>query len=156
MSMNPALDRLAETPVLRIEAWVDPVVEALGYALRDPYVELYLGCSIGPTSLMLLRRVGLGFAERPEGFDLDVAETAKALGVGAGLSRNSPFWRSVGRLVFWDLAQIRGDHTLAVRRSVAPLPQRLVRRLPPSLQRSHALTAARRERPDRSPTTAVS
>jgi len=110
----------------------------VGYGLRDDYVEAYLAGILGPTSILLLRRVGIGFALHPDGFALDVAETAAALGLGAGLGRNSPWWRTVRRLTGFGFAQVRGAEILAVRRAVAPLPERLVRRLPATLQRTHA------------------
>jgi hypothetical protein len=93
---------------------------------------------------VLLRRVGLGFTRCPDGFHLDVADTATALGLGAGLGRNSPWWRTVGRLVNFGYAAVRGPESLAVRRAVAPLPEHLVRRLPASLQRTHAVALAQR------------
>jgi hypothetical protein len=146
MTLPTDIDRLINSPILTIEPWADAVVESVGYGLRDFYVEAYLGPVIGPTCLVLLRRLGLGFALDPEGFTLDVAETAAGLGVGATLGRNSAWWRSVGRLMDFGVATVRGPGTLAVRRSVAPLPQRLVRRLPAPLQRSHALALTARER----------
>ena len=138
---NPsALDRLPAT--LRIVPWADPVVEAFGFGLRDPYVEEIIAAHVGPTGCLFLRRVGLGFALRPEGFSLDVAETAAALGIGSTLGRNGPWWLTLGRLIRFGFARQCGTDTLAVRRVVAPLPQRAVERLPASLQRAHGHAVA--------------
>ena len=135
MTIPPELDHLPVT--LRIVPWFDPVVEAFGFGLRDPYVEQIIAAHVGPTGVLVLRRVGLGFALHPEGFSLDVAETAAALGIGSTLGRNGPWWRTLGRLIRFGFARARGTDTLAVRRVVAPLPQRAVERLPASLQRAH-------------------
>jgi hypothetical protein len=144
MSLPAGINALVTARVLTIEPWTDPVVEAVGYPLRDPYVEIFFGSHLGPTSILLLRRVGLGFGLHPEGFVLDVAETAAALGLGAGLGRNSPWWRTVGRLARFGLAHGRGPQTLAVRRAVAPLTQSQVDRLPASLQRAHVVAVSHR------------
>ncbi len=144
MTLSSDIERLVPARVLTIEPWIDPVVEAVGYELRDAYVEVFLASVVGPTGTLLLRRVGLGFAFQPQGFALDVDDTAAALGVGAGLGRNSPWWRTVARLARFGFVAGRDGQTLAVRRAVAPLSQRSVNRLPASLQRSHALALAQR------------
>lgn len=143
MTLPPDLDALASARMLHIVPWPDPVVEAFGFGLRDPFVEQVLAAHVGPTSVLLLRRVGLGFALDPEGFALDVAEAAAALGIGAAVGRNGAWWRTLGRLTRFGYARVGGVDTLAVRRAVAPLSQRHVHRLPPTLQRAHALFVAR-------------
>ncbi len=119
------------------------MVEAVGYGLCDPFVEAFFTAHLGPTSVMLLRRIGRGFQASPEGFSLNVADTAAGLGV-ASSGRNSPWWRTISRLVYFDIAQVRGAEALAVRRALAPLPHRLLRRLPPNLQRAHERAEATR------------
>jgi len=73
----------------------------------------------------------------PAGFTLDLAETARSLGLGERHGRNSPIARSLGRIVQFDLAAHGEDGTLAVRRLVPPINRRHVRRLPPSAQAEH-------------------
>jgi len=84
-----------------------------------------------------MRRFAAGLESAPEGFDLDPADTARELGVGARGGRNSPFQRAVGRCVTFELARQPADAVLAVRRRFPPLPRRLLLRLPDSLQELH-------------------
>ena len=86
--------------VMRVVAWVDPVVDALGFDPRSDYVELFWLGVIGPSTTWLMRRLAAGLDRSPEGFTLDLIETARALGIGGhgGLgSRNSPFARTLVR-----------------------------------------------------------
>ena len=107
--------------VIRVVPWVDPVVDALGFDPRSDYVELFWLGVIGPSTTWLMRRLAAGFDRSPEGFTLDLIETARALGIGGhgGLgSRNSPFARTLVRACQFGLAQPNGTQ-LAVE---APTP----------------------------------
>lgn len=125
----------AET--LTIRPWPDPVIDSLGHDPRSHYVETYWLGILGPSTTWLLRRLVEGLEAQPAGFDLALAETARALGLGARGGRNSPFVRALTRLVQFDLAQPHGELVLAVRRKVPPLNRRQVLRLPESLQARH-------------------
>jgi hypothetical protein len=87
----------------------------------------------------LLRRVAAGLALSPEGFEIDLQETALSLGLGTTerQSRHSPFMRTLKRSIDFDMAQLRGQSTLAVRRKLPPLSRRHLVRLPVALQESH-------------------
>ncbi len=122
--------------VLVIRPWPDDVIDSLGHDPRSQYVETYWLGILGPSTTWLLRRVVAGLEASPEGFDLDLAETARCLGLGDKGGRHSPFMRALSRLVQFDLAQPRGQ-ALAVRRKVPPLNRRQVMRLPQSLQAQH-------------------
>ena len=122
---------------LRVLPWVDPVVDALGYDPRSWYVEQFWLPIAGPTATWLLRRLVARFDGEPDGFDLDLGETPRALGLGPRTGRNSPFRRALGRCVTFKLARPHGPGALAVRRRMPPLPRRSLDRLPPSLQRLH-------------------
>ena len=122
---------------LRIVRWHDPVVDAHGVPADSRYVELYWLGVIGPSSTWLLRRISYGLEAHPEGCALDLAETAKALGLGERLSTNAPLRRSLQRLCTFDLARPQGPTTLAVRTTIPPLPLRYVDQLPSGLQQSH-------------------
>ena len=122
--------------VMRVVAWVDPVVDALGFDPRSDYVELFWLGVIGPSTTWLMRRLAAGLDRSPEGFTLDLIETARALGIGGhgGLgSRNSPFARTLVRACQFGLAQPNGAQ-LAVRRRLPPLNARQLERLPTRLQ----------------------
>ncbi len=130
----------ADTPsvaVLPVRPWPDGVIDALGHDPRSAYVERFWLGILGPSTTWLLRRLAAGLEASPSGFELPLAETARTLGLGDKGGRNSPFMRSLTRLVQFDLPQPQGDPVLAVRRKVPPLSRRQVVRLPDSLQAEH-------------------
>jgi hypothetical protein len=89
MTLPSDIERLVPARVLTIEPWIDPAVEAVGYELRDAYVEVFLASVGGPTGTLLLRRVGLGFAFQPQGFALD-RRHGRRLGRGCGPGPQQP------------------------------------------------------------------
>ena len=129
---------VGETVVLR--PFVDPVVDAHGYDPRSTYVELFWLGVLGPSSVWLLRRVATGFDAWPDGFELDVQDTADALGLAAG-HRNSAFTRTVMRVVQFGMARLVDDG-IEVRRRLPPLSARHLARLPVSLRQAHRGWAA--------------
>lgn len=122
---------------IRILPLPDPVVDTLGHDPRAPYPERFWLPTLGPTALLLIRHIAHRFDRAPEGFTLDLAETARCLGLGERHGRNSPLARSLGRIVQFDLAAQEDGGTLAVRRHIPPINRRHVRRLPPSVQEEH-------------------
>jgi hypothetical protein len=125
-----------DSATLVVRPWIDPVVEAIGYDPASEYVELFWLGTLGPTATWLLRRLDAGLRAFPEGYELDLAETASALGLSFSPGSSGPFTRSLGRLVLFGLAQplARG---IAVRRKIPPLTQRQLARLPHHLRRLH-------------------
>ena len=132
-SVHPA----PEGPTLRIVQWVDPVADPHGMHPCSRYVELYWLGIIGPSTTWLLRRLNYGLEVHGDGFDLNLPETARALGLGDKMGKNSPFRRALARLITFELARAHGPGELAVRAHIPPLPLRHLSRLPESLQRSH-------------------
>lgn len=122
---------------LTVCPWPDDVIDALGFDPRSAYVETYWLGVLGPSTTWLLRRIAAGLDDHPDGFELDLADCARRLGLGDRGGRNSPFVRALTRLVQFDLAQHHGGDRLAVRRRVPPLNRRQVNRLPESLQHQH-------------------
>ncbi|HEX2214886.1 MAG TPA: hypothetical protein VHH12_15825 [Mycobacterium sp.] len=122
---------------IRILPWSDPVVDTLGHDPRSPYPERFWLPTLGPTALLLLRHIAHRFDRCPGGFTLELAETARSLGLGERHGRNSPIARSLARIVQFDLAAHGNEGTLAVRRLVPPINRRHVRRLPPAAQAEH-------------------
>jgi hypothetical protein len=98
----------------------------------------------------LLRRLSYGLEVRRDGFDIDLAETAKCLGLGGRMGKNSPFRRALQRLCTFELARPHGPGALAVRTRIPPLPLRHLSRLPEPLQTSHRrwLTEQRLSEPE--------
>ena len=127
----------APGPRVRIVPWVDPVADPHGVHPCSRYVELYWLGIIGPSTTWLLRRLNYGLELHGDPYDLHLAETARSLGLGDKLGKNSPFRRALARLVTFELARLQGPDELAVRTRIPPLPLRHLTRLPESLQRSH-------------------
>ena len=113
---------------LNICPWPDDVIDALGFDPRSSYVETFWLGILGPSTTWLMRRIATGLDESPHGFDLDLGDCARALGLGDKGGRHSPFVRALTRLVQFDLAQPHGVDRLAVRRRVTPLNRRQVNR----------------------------
>ncbi len=97
---------------------------------------------LGPSATWLLRRMAGRLEVDPEGYELDVAETAACLGLAAA-SAHSPFHRALGRLIRFAMSRPAGHTSLAVRPNVSPVPERLRRRLPPGLQEQHRIWVRR-------------
>ena len=93
-------------------------------------------------------RSPLGFDAWPDGFELDVHETADALGLAAG-HRNSAFTRTVQRIVQFGMARLGDDGALRApppptAQPAPPQPAaRLPPRRPPRLDHRDAETPAR-------------
>lgn len=133
----PSSDPEFPLSTLQIEPWLDPLVDGVGHDPRSPYVERFWLVLLGPSTSWLLRRLADRFDAEPEGYTLDLGETATAIGVGNRGGRNSPFMRSIERSCRFGAARFLGAGTLAVRRKLAPLSARQVSRLPVPLQREH-------------------
>ena len=124
--------------VLRVRPWPDEVLDQLGHDPRSSYVEDYWLGILGPSTVWLLRRLAAGFDYSAEGFDLDLSETARSLGLGDRSGRHSPFVRSINRTIQFGLSQLSGTDELSVRRRLPPLNQAQLHRLSPALQGRHA------------------
>ncbi len=122
---------------LTIQAWPDPVIDQLGHDPRSAYVERFWLGILGPSTVWLLRRLADGLDHQPDGFVLDLPETAKAIGVGMRGGRHSPFMRSIERVCRFGAARWQSPTELGVRRKLAPLTRGQIERMPPSLQVEH-------------------
>jgi len=134
-------------PTLHIVPWPDPVIDTLGHDPRSWYVEQFWLGIIGPTSTWLLRRMGARFDTDPDGYDLNLDDTARSLGLGGRDGRHSPFQRALSRCVSFHLARHHGPGALAVRRRLPPLPRRHLARLPSTLQQVHHQWLQSQDRP---------
>jgi hypothetical protein len=123
---------------LTIRPWADEVIDQLGFDPRSSYVERFWLGILGPSTTWLLRRIATGFDDRPDGFELPLAETARSLGLGDRGGRHSPFLRSVNRTIQFGMATAIGTGELLVRRRIPPLARRQIERLPPHLLEGHA------------------
>ena len=123
-------------PTLHVEPWVDPVVDALGHDPRSGYVERFWLGVLGPSAVWLLRHLADRLDAEPDGLDLDVVATGRAIGLG---SRSmTSLSHTVGRLATFGQARFEGADTLAVRRRLPSLSRRQVEHLPEPLRSEHA------------------
>ena len=120
-----------------VRPWPDGVIDALGHDPRSAYVERFWLGILGPSTTWLIRFMANRLDASPEGFDLDLASTAQALGLGARGGRHSPFMRALTRCCQFDVAEARPDGVLAVRRKLPPLTRRQIMRLSPELVAAH-------------------
>lgn len=123
--------------VLDVLPWPDDVLDHLGFDPRSEYASDYWLPVLGPSTLWLLRRTANGFDYSPEGFQLDLSETARSLGLGDRSGRNSPFVRALNRCVQFGMAQVTGPDQLAVRRRLPQLSRHHLNHLSPALRARH-------------------
>src|SRR5271156_547750 len=129
-----------ECDALTVRPWPDELIDSLGFDPRSPYVERFWLGVLGPSAAWLLRRIAAAYDAAPDGFELSLGETARALGLGDRGGRNSPFLRTVNRMIQFELAQVTGPTgagELAVRRRLPPLSRRQIVRLSPDIQAAH-------------------
>jgi hypothetical protein len=124
-------------PTIAVDAWSDPVIDQLGHDPRSAYVEKFWLPILGPSSVWLLRRLADGLDRHPEGFELDLVDTAQSLGVGMRGGRNAPLLRTFERCCRFGAARMHGTSTISVRRRLTPLTRAQTERLPNSLRHEH-------------------
>lgn len=130
-------DPVLPSETIAIEPWPDPVIDRLGHDPRSAYVERFWLPVLGPSTVWFLRRVADALDDAPDGFDLDLIDTARSLGVGMRGGRNSPMLRTIDRCCRFGAARMQGPDAIAVRRRLAPLTRVQAERLPPSLRDDH-------------------
>lgn len=131
---------IADPPAsLTLRPWPDSVLDRVGVDPRSQYVERFWLPLLGPSSVLLLRRLATELEASPDEVQLGVEATAKALGLGMRGGRSSPFLRTVQRCCQFHLTQLEEENgVLLARRKLPPLSRPQVNRLPEHLQRSHA------------------
>jgi hypothetical protein len=129
----------ALSPTFFVRPWADTLVDRVGVDPRSAYAERFWLGIVGPTSTWLLRYVAARLEAEPAGFDLDLAETSRSLGVAARSGRNAPIVRTLERCAQFGLARFDGDDrtVVYVRRKLPPLSRYQVQRLPADLQDAH-------------------
>lgn len=136
-SLPPAPDDgtcLAST--IHVRPWIDAVIDDGGHDPRSRYVERFWLGVLGPTATWLLRRLAAEFDQSPHGYDIDLTDTASAMGLSYTVGRPSPFAKALQRCVMFGLAH-QTSEGMAVRRRVPPIAHRHLRRMPESLQAEH-------------------
>jgi len=115
----------------------DPRVRRLGFDLTHPYVEQCWGAVIGPSAVVILRRLPVLWAQHePAQFPADALAASLGLGLGAG--QNGRFHRSLERLSQFRLAEwIERGTALAVYTEVTPFSASRVARVPEWTREAH-------------------
>jgi hypothetical protein len=130
---RPAVD----PTTLDVVPWIDQVLLHQGHDPRSDYVERFWLPILGPSTTWLLRRVARGFDDMPSGFRINLADTARALGLGEGTGRNAMITRSIDRACQFGMAQRHGYDRLSVRTHLPPLTRRQLTRLPLAVRNAH-------------------
>lgn len=129
--------------------WYDPDLALRGVDPRSDYVERYLTGLVGPSVVLLARRLARGLAEHPAGFSIAPSDTARAIGLSGGLGPNAPMSRTLERACLFGLMRRPEPHELHMRTHLPLLTPRQLRRLPLAVRASHQhwLTQHRPSRP---------
>jgi hypothetical protein len=121
-----------------VRPWPDSVIDEVGHDPRSAYVERFWLGVLGPSSVVLLRRLAAELESSPSGFTLPLEETARTLGLGTRGGRNSPFLRTITRCGQFRLVHFdESSATILARRKLPPLTRGQVGRLPEHLQQQH-------------------
>ena len=72
----------------------NPKVRRDGFLLDDPYVEQVWAGVIGPSALLVLRRLPILWREREPAL-VDLRELGQSLGLGPSLARSGRTWRNI-------------------------------------------------------------
>lgn len=131
--------------------WFDPGLALRGVDPRSEYVERYWTGVIGPSAVLLLRRLARGLAEHPAGYSLAPADTARAIGLSGGRGRNSAMARTIDRCRLFGLVRWPEPEQLEVRTHLPLLTARQLRRLPLAVRASHEAWLAERRSSDTPP-----
>ena len=104
--MHPS--HTTEDAIIHIVPWKDALVEGHGYAIDDPYIEMFWLPILGPTATWLVRRLAGGLQHQPEGYTVDMTDLARGIGVNYTPGRHNPFARAQpNRLQSNHIAQLR-------------------------------------------------
>lgn len=112
-------------------------VEGAGYHVDSGYVDLFWTPIIGPSSMLLWRRLvveappqGVGTVDLP------------GLAAECGIVKRQRGLHALDRLVSYRVCAWRSDGTLEVHRRIGPLREGLLSRLTPRLRELHPFAAA--------------
>jgi hypothetical protein len=132
-----------------VRPWFDPGLALRGVDPRSDYVERFWTGVVGPSVVLLARRLARGLGEHPAGYSMAPADTARAIGIGGGLGPNAPMARTLDRACMFGLMRRNSPDQLEVRTHLPLLTPRQLRRLPLAVRSSHEhwLAEQRADRP---------
>jgi len=126
--------------LLEVSPWHDHIIEANGFPIGDPYIEMFWLPVLGPTATWLLRRLATGLEHEPQGYTVVMDELARSIGVACTEGRHNPFTRALQRCIMFGVSHqvpSPANNALAVRTVLPSLSQRHLSRLPEQLQLLH-------------------
>lgn len=126
------------TDTIRLHATPHPSasVRRAGFPLDHPYLEQCWTPLLGPTSIVLLRRIPELWRENLTA-ELPVPELAASIGLGRATGRHGPLWRTLDRLVRFRFADMPVPGEFDVFTELPPVHERLLERLPAWNRRHH-------------------
>lgn len=128
---------LAPAATLHLRPWPDPLCPA-DHDPRSWYAETFWLPTLGPTCLLLLRRVADGFDRSPAGFTVPATALSAALGVGERDAKGAPLRKALRRLEQFRLATPDpADGAVLVRPRVPSIRPKHIHRLPEVLRALH-------------------
>ena len=140
---------LGMTETLHITPWADTLLDTLGHDPRSWYVETFWLPTIGPTCLLLARRIADGFDRNPDGFVVAFESLSVSLGLGEPPSPgNGPLKRAIQRLERFSIASLDTHGVLLAHRRFPPIHRKHLHRLPTSVRAiDHEIHEAELARP---------
>lgn len=135
---------IMDTPVhLAIHPASHPRVDVhrAGFPLEHPYVEQCWTPVLGPSSVLLLRRVSWWWRDSTPAL-LTTSDLGAQLGLGRGTGKHSPANRTADRIVRFGFGQWSGPSSLDVYTEVPPVPAKQLARLPQWCAERHELLSA--------------
>ena len=122
---------MQNTAVVRLHGVPHPAapVRQAGFPLDHPYLEQCWAPIIGPTSVLLLRRLPTLWRQDLS-IEVDVADLAHSLGLGRSTGSSGPMRRTLSRIATFGFAAASGDVDLDVYTEAPPLNQRQLDRVP--------------------------
>ncbi|MEO7556920.1 MAG: hypothetical protein ABIV94_10010 [Acidimicrobiales bacterium] len=126
------------SPTLTVRPWPDEVIDRVGHDPRSAYVERFWLPLLGPSSVVLLRRLAHELDDQPAEVCLPLEPTARSLGLGIRGGRGSTFVKTLERCRQFQLVHVEADgRTVLARRKLPPLNRGQVGRLPEPVRADH-------------------
>lgn len=122
---------------ISISAWIDPLIESMGFDPRSSYVEHFWLPILGPSCIFLLRRLAYTFDAYPGTQEVSLKDVSYEIGLGSPKGFGNSITKTLNRCIQFDMAKLLPSGTLSVRRSIPPLNTRQLARLPLELQNLH-------------------
>lgn len=117
--------------VFDIDVVTDPVIEQRGYAVRDPYVEMFWLPILGPSAVFMLRRLVLAGQH-----GATRTTSLEELGLQLGLVRPQVMRHTLNRLERFHVATVHRNR-IVVPSHLPPLTEHQVLQLCGSLRLAH-------------------